>query len=115
MPLQTLGERPSGGMSFGYGGWGPGIPSNCRDLSLRGSLRIRVLCGAVGAYMESTCRGGSAEGLWKAVQRAPNGEATGVQDMGVDHGGADAAVAQKFLDGTDVVSVLQKVGGEGVP
>ncbi len=34
--------------------------------------------------------------------------------MGVDHGGADAAVAQEFLDGADVVAVLQEVGGEGV-
>ena len=34
--------------------------------------------------------------------------------MGVDHGGFDIFVAEEFLDGADVVAVLEEVGGEGV-
>ena len=34
--------------------------------------------------------------------------------MGVDHGGFDVFVAEEFLDGSDVVAVLEEVGGEGV-
>lgn len=34
--------------------------------------------------------------------------------MGVDHGGFDALVAQQFLNGAEVVAVLQEVGGKGV-
>lgn len=30
--------------------------------------------------------------------------------MGVDHGGFDVSVAKKFLDGPNVVSVLEEVG-----
>ena len=32
--------------------------------------------------------------------------------MGVDHGGFDVFVAKEFLDGADVVAVLEEVGGE---
>ncbi len=35
--------------------------------------------------------------------------------MGVDHRGGDILVSQQFLDGADVVAILQQVGGEGVP
>jgi len=80
-----------------------------------GPVGFRVLCGEVGVDKEWASWGLLEHGLGKPVQRAPDGEATGVQDMGVDHGGADAAVAQELLDGADVVSVLQEVGGEGVP
>ena len=34
--------------------------------------------------------------------------------MGVDHGGFDVFVAEEFLDGSDVVAVLEEVGGEGM-
>ena len=34
--------------------------------------------------------------------------------MGVDHGGADVFVSEQFLDGADVVAVLEEVGGKGV-
>ena len=34
--------------------------------------------------------------------------------MGVDHGGFDVLVTEKFLDGADIVSALEEVGGEGV-
>ena len=38
-----------------------------------------------------------------------------VQDMGIDHGGLDVGVAEEFLDGADVLSGLQQMGGEAVP
>jgi len=34
--------------------------------------------------------------------------------MGIDHRGFDVFVAQKFLDGADVIAVLEQVGGEAV-
>jgi hypothetical protein len=37
-----------------------------------------------------------------------------VEDMRVDHRGADIAVAEELLDGPDVVVVLQQVGSEGL-
>jgi len=37
-----------------------------------------------------------------------------VEDVGVDHGGADIAVAEELLDGPDVMVVLQQMGGEGM-
>jgi len=42
------------------------------------------------------------------------GQATTLEDVGIDHGRLDVLVAQQFLDGTDVVMVFQQVGGEGV-
>ena len=35
--------------------------------------------------------------------------------MGVDHGRLDAGMAQKILDGPDVDSAFEEVGGEGMP
>jgi hypothetical protein len=34
--------------------------------------------------------------------------------MSIDHGGFDIFVAEEFLDGADVIAVLEQVGGEGV-
>ena len=39
---------------------------------------------------------------------------TSAEHGGVDHRGLEVAMAQEFLDGADVVAVLQQVGGEGV-
>lgn len=36
------------------------------------------------------------------------------EDVGVDHGRRHVAVAEELLDGADVVTALQQVGGEGV-
>ena len=41
-------------------------------------------------------------------------EGAAVEDVGVDHGGGDVAVAEELLDGADVVAGLEQVGGEGV-
>ena len=37
-----------------------------------------------------------------------------VEDMRIDHGGADVVLAQEFLDRPDVVAIVQQVGGKGV-
>jgi hypothetical protein len=42
------------------------------------------------------------------------GESAALQYMSVDHGGFDVLMPEEFLDGADVVSVLEEVGGEGV-
>ena len=34
--------------------------------------------------------------------------------MGVDHGGPEVVMAEEVLDGTDVIALLQEVGGKGV-
>lgn len=41
------------------------------------------------------------------IRRAPHTEIALGGDVGVDHGRADAAVAEELLDGPDVVAVLQ--------
>ncbi len=37
-----------------------------------------------------------------------------LQDMGINHGGAETIMAQQRLDGTDVHTALQKMGGKAV-
>lgn len=46
---------------------------------------------------------------------APDAPTAAVEDVGVDHGGAYVALAEQLLNGADIVAVLQKMGGEGVP
>ena len=48
------------------------------------------------------------------IERAFDGEAAALEDVGVDHGGADILVPKKFLYGADVVAVLKEVGGKGM-
>lgn len=38
-----------------------------------------------------------------------------VEDVRVDHRGADVGVAQELLNGADVGAVLEEVRGEGMP
>jgi len=49
---------------------------------------------------------------WGPLQVA---EGATVEDVGVDHGGGDVAVAEELLDGANVVAGLKQVGREGVP
>jgi len=52
-------------------------------------------------------------GAFEAVDGAADAQAAGpLEDVGVDHGRRDVAVAEKLLHGPDVVSVFQQVGGE---
>jgi len=37
-----------------------------------------------------------------------------VQDMGIDHGRADVFMAEKFLDGADVVARFKQMRGKGM-
>jgi len=39
----------------------------------------------------------------------------GLLDMGVDLCGSDAGMAQHHLDGSQIRSMIQEVGGEGMP
>ncbi len=35
--------------------------------------------------------------------------------MGIDHGGLHVAVPEEFLDGADIVTLFQQMGGKAVP
>ena len=48
-------------------------------------------------------------------QRTDDAVAAAVEDVSVDHGGADILVAQQLLHGPDVVAVFQQVGCKAVP
>ena len=50
----------------------------------------------------------------RAIEGAPHSQPIAVQDMCVDHRGADALVAEQFLDCPDVIAVLQEMRSEGV-
>ena len=41
------------------------------------------------------------------VEGGFDGVGSALEDVGVDHGGFDVFVAEEFLDGADVVAVLQ--------
>jgi hypothetical protein len=43
----------------------------------------------------------------KLVHGTMNFLAAAIQEMGIDHHGADVSVPQKLLDGADIVAVLQ--------
>ena len=49
------------------------------------------------------------------VERAVDAEGAAVEDVGVDHGGGDVAVAEELLDGADVVAGFEQVSREAVP
>ncbi len=53
-------------------------------------------------------------GLEEPVRGTANGSRPTVQDVGVNHGGADVGMAQEFLDGSNIVAILQQMSGEGV-
>ena len=46
------------------------------------------------------------------VQWAAHGERSAVEYVGVDHRGADILVAEQLLDGADVATVFEQMGGE---
>src|SRR4030095_5069421 len=49
------------------------------------------------------------------VSGASDPSGTPIEDVGVDHRGADVPVTQQLLDGTNVVAFLQEVRGKRVP
>ncbi len=46
------------------------------------------------------------------VKRTFDGHATALKNMSIDLGSFDIFVAKQFLDGADVIAVLQQLGGE---
>ena len=54
-------------------------------------------------------------GWLETIEGTPNREGASVQDMGVDHGGANVLVSQQGLHSADVRAVFEEVGGEGLP
>jgi hypothetical protein len=48
------------------------------------------------------------------IERATDAQGALVEDVSVDHGGADVLVAQEFLDGPDVLARFEQVRGEAV-
>ena len=49
-----------------------------------------------------------------SIQRAFDRQSAALEDVGVDHGGTDIFMAEEFLNGADVVPVLEEMGGEGM-
>jgi hypothetical protein len=50
----------------------------------------------------------------KPISGAADTPPTSIQYVSADHRGADTFVAEEFLDGASVVSILEKVGGKAV-
>jgi hypothetical protein len=50
--------------------------------------------------------------LASAVEWAAYAARTAIEDVGIDHRGADVFVAEQLLDGSDVVAVLEKMCGK---
>ena len=78
-----------------------------------GALMLRLVWGAgVVPYITRGCviyRGRSVVG------GAADGEGSAVEDMGVDHRGADVVVTEELLHGADVVAVFEEMRGERMP
>ena len=49
------------------------------------------------------------------VNGAAHAEAGAIADVGVNHRGRDILVAEEFLDGTNIITVLQQMGSKTVP
>jgi len=60
-----------------------------------------ILCAII---VRLACKGGGS------IERAADRQAAALKHVGVDHGGANIFVPQKFLHGTDVVPILEQVG-----
>jgi hypothetical protein len=50
----------------------------------------------------------------QAIARTPHTERAAIQDVRVDHRGADVRVAEQLLNGSDVVPVLEEVRRKGM-
>jgi hypothetical protein len=48
------------------------------------------------------------------IERTADAQSSAVEDVGIDHGGIDVGMAEKFLDGADIVTGFQQMGGEGM-
>ena len=52
--------------------------------------------------------------MLSAIQGRFDRQATALEDVRIDHGGFDVLVAEQLLHCTNIVPVLEQVGGEGV-
>ena len=57
---------------------------------------------------------GKSAGPTSVIQRALDRPGAFLKHVGVDHGGFDILVTEKFLDSTDVVAILEKLGGKSM-
>ena len=58
--------------------------------------------------------GGQGHVTSARVKWAMDPTSSTLQHMGIDHGGTHVLVSQEFLHRTDIVAVLQQMGGETV-
>ena len=49
------------------------------------------------------------------IYRAANVETRAVANVGINHRGGDIFVPEEFLDGPDIITILQQMGSETVP
>ena len=70
--------------------------------------------GFADVWREDSLAEKAASGL-QPVCGAGDAEGPSVEDVGVDHRRPEVAVAEEHLDGADVRTALEQVGGEGVP
>lgn len=43
-----------------------------------------------------------------------DGKSAALKDVGVDHGGFDVLMTEQFLDGANIIAILQEMSCEGV-
>jgi hypothetical protein len=84
-----------------------GISPETAELPATGAENAVLGCEAVCRLRATFGSGRRCRSRVEGAQHAPTAT---VQDMGVDHGGADVMVAQQLLDGADVVARLEPVG-----
>jgi hypothetical protein len=51
----------------------------------------------------------------KPIYRTANASRPTVVDMRIDHRSLDVAIAQEFLEGSNVITAFEQVGGKGMP
>lgn len=69
---------------------------------------------------DKQARRGGPEACWRRCRRkaicwASDRRRTTVQHVGVSHGRVGVRVAEDFLDGADVVAIVEQMGGERMP
>lgn len=52
--------------------------------------------------------------MFLIVQGTFDREPAPLENVGIDHGGFDVFVSEEFLNGTNVIAILEKMGREGV-
>lgn len=99
-----------------------GLRSRGRDASTRPRLGIRCRTGDPPDVASGTRNDGSlrrartrSERIEESVDGRSHACRTPVQDVRVDHRGRDVFVAEELLDGADIASIFEQMGGERVP